>query len=85
MWERLIILSKLRNAVAHANGRIEALSPHLKEEMVKIVRDLPDVDVYTGYITFGKDFVAHTTALVLSELRRLIEANRELCGLRKNV
>ena len=85
VWERLIILSKLRNAVAHANGRIEALSPHLKEEMVKIVRDLPDVDAYTGYITFGKDFVAHTTALVLSELRRLIEANRELCGSRKNV
>jgi len=85
MWEQLIILSKLRNAVAHANGRIEALSPHSKEEIVKIVRDLPDVAAYAGYITFGKDFVAHTTGLVLSELRRLIEANRELCRSRKNV
>lgn len=83
-WEQLIILSKLRNAVAHANGRIESLSPPKREEIVQIVHYLPDVHAHSGYIAFGKDFVGRTTALVLSELRRLIECQREACRPRKN-
>ncbi|MCD4811360.1 hypothetical protein K8R14_02000 [bacterium] len=86
IWEQLIILSKLRNAVAHANGRIESLSPpHVKKEIVQIVRDLPDVDAYSGYIAFGRNFVACITALVLNELQRLIETHRESCRSRKSV
>ena len=84
--KRLIILSKLRNAVAHANGRIESLSPpNFRKEIVQIVHDLPDVDAYSGHIAFGSGFVARTTELVLSELHRLIDGHREACRPRKDV
>jgi len=79
-WERLTVLSKLRHAVAHANGRVESLQPpKFRAEVIQIANDTPDLDASSGYITFGKEFVAHTSRLVISELRRFIEEHREAC------
>lgn len=85
-WERLVILSKFRNAVAHANGRIGSLRPpDFKADVIKMAKDIPDVDTRSGYIAFGREFVAHTTKLVLSELLRFIEEHREACRPRQTV
>jgi hypothetical protein len=85
-WEKLIILSKFRHAIAHANGRIESLRPpNLKTEIIQMATDLSDVDTYSEYITFGKEFVADTTRIVLDELLRFIEENREACRPKQTV
>jgi len=35
--------------------------------------------MHSGYITFGKAFVSDTASIVISDLRRLIDHNREVC------
>jgi hypothetical protein len=85
-WNQLLVLMKFRHAVAHANGRIASIHPEkFKTEIVEMARDIPRVDTYSGYITFGKQFVADTTQIVLNELLRFIEANREVCRAKPTV
>lgn len=84
-WSRLVALLEFRHALAHSNGRIDLIRPAKKSVVLDLIRTLPDVDTYSGYITFGKDFVADTTCIVINELRRLIEDNRETCRIHKIV
>ena len=78
-WYRLTVLSELRNAVAHANGRVEMLRPEKRSVVQSLVHSIPDIDIHSGYITFGKAFVSDTAYIVISDLRRLIDNNREGC------
>lgn len=78
-WYRLGVLSELRNTVAHANGRMEMLHPKKRSVVEDLIRRVPDVDIHSGYITFGKAFVSDTAHIVISELTRLIDDNREGC------
>ena len=78
-WDRLAVLSKLRNAVAHANGRLEMLCPKKRSIVKTLAQSIPDVAMHSGYITFGKVFVSETTHIVISDLRRLIDHNRDVC------
>jgi len=82
---RLLALLEFRHALAHANGRLELVHQAKKPVVLELIRTLPDVDTHSGYITFGKDFVADTTRIVINELRRLIEDNRESCRSVKTV
>jgi hypothetical protein len=85
-WKQLIVLMKFRHAIAHGNGRIASIQPQkFKSEIVEMARDIPGVDTYSGYITFGKKFVAGITRIVLDELLRFIEANREACRTKQTV
>ena len=47
--------------------------------MKHLIRRIPDTDIHSGYITFGKAFVSDTADIVISELIRLIQHNREVC------
>ena len=78
-WYRLGILYKLRNAVAHKNGRVEMLSSKKKSEVEDLIRSTPDIHIHSRYITFGKAFVSDTAHIVISDLTRLIDHNREIC------
>jgi len=78
-WYRLGVLSEFRNAVAHANGRVEMLRPEKRTVVLDFIRSIPDVDIHSGYITFGKAFVSDTAHIVINDLRRLIDDNREAC------
>jgi hypothetical protein len=78
-WDRLQMLSALRNAFAHTNGRVERLYQENRAVVEDIIRRVPDVNIHSGYITFGKAFVSETAHGVVSELTRLIDDNRERC------
>lgn len=80
VFNKLIILMKLRHAVAHANGRIASLRPDsFRGEIKRIAKENPGVIDDSKYITFGKEFVAEMADMVINELFRFIEENREAC------
>lgn len=79
-WERLVIISKLRNALAHANGRIDSLKPlTMQHKIIKISHDIEGIDINSGYLIFSRDFVDQSTQIVLGELHRFIDEHRQKC------
>ena len=73
-WERIKMLSELRNAIAHTNGRVELL----KDTAQKAVRTLEakDIGINTtadGYIIVNSTFLQETFEIVRSSLEDLVD------------
>lgn len=72
-WERIKIMSDLRHALAHANGRLEML----KEESLKQIKSLEKKRIgivdFDGYIVFNAEFTKETFRLVRSSLEDLVD------------
>lgn len=49
-WQNIVILSHLRNAIAHANGRMELLNPDLQKKISAICKSTAGVSVRDGYL-----------------------------------
>ena len=75
-WERLRMLMILRNALAHANGRTEAVSEQSRKKIRNWTRMGVGVAVENGNLSFTEAFVRETYALVHESLTSLIERVR---------
>ena len=75
-WERLRMLMILRNALAHANGRVEAVSEQAREKIRNWTRMGVGVAIENGNLLFTEAFVRETYALVRESLAGLIERVR---------
>ncbi|MDE2781023.1 MAG: hypothetical protein OXI91_15305 [Chloroflexota bacterium] len=67
-WERITLLSDLRNAIAHRNGRLDLMSPGVGEKLLKI----DGVSESFGYIVVDENFLRETFTLVKEELEGLV-------------
>ena len=67
-WQRLVLLSELRNAIAHTNGRIEMIRPDAKEKILKN----EEVKEKLGYVIVTEAFLRETFELVNEDLRELV-------------
>lgn len=67
-WKRLMVLSDLRNAIAHSNGRYEAISKELRRR----IKQQGFLDKDTGFIIVPGIFLRETVAVVKGELEDLL-------------
>lgn len=71
-WERLTVLSQLRNIIAHSNGRID-MSPTKAATALEI----SGVDELYGFIIVSELFLKETFKLVKADLEDLITRYKE--------
>ena len=72
-WERITLLSDLRNAIAHRNGRLDMISPRVKGKLLKV----DGVSERFGYIVVDGEFLGQTFTLVRDELEGLVARYKE--------
>ena len=72
-WQRIKLLCDLRNAIAHANGRVDMMRSGVKKNVLKI----DGVSEMFGYIIVDEVFLRDTFALVKEELEGLVARYKE--------
>ena len=75
-WERLTVLSELRNAIAHTNGRLDMIGEKKREKMEKIL-NLDGVKDELGFVIISEAFLRETFALVTDDLEDLLARYKE--------
>lgn len=72
-WDRIKMLSDLRNAIAHANGRIEMLKPVTKKKITNWEKQKIGISSINGFIVIGEGFLIDTFSLVRTSINDLVE------------
>ena len=67
-WQRLVLLSDLRNAIAHTNGRIDMIRSGTKKKILKN----QGVEEKFGYVIVTEAFLRETFELVNEDLEDLV-------------
>ena len=67
-WQRITLLSDLRNAVAHRNGRLDLIPPRIEGKLLKV----EGISKGYGYIMVDENFLRQTFTLVKEELEGLV-------------
>jgi hypothetical protein len=73
VWQRIAMLSVLRNAIAHANGRIEMLKPEIKRKIISWEKQKVGISLIDGFVIIEESFLRNTLELVSASLNDLIE------------
>lgn len=68
-WERLALLSDLRNVIAHTNGRIDTIADSKRERLLKS----KGVYDWLDFVLVDEAFLKETYALVKDEIEALME------------
>jgi hypothetical protein len=76
-WKRIIILSKVRNAIAHANGRIEMLKPKAQENIKNWENQNIGISSMSGFVVIEENFLRETLRLVSASLNDLVERYKQ--------
>ena len=77
-WERLRILSVLRNSVAHGNGRFEMLRSNYQDKIKKWSGQHDGISIHSGYLVVSGPFLRDTFSVVKNSLEDLIERYKYL-------
>lgn len=72
-WERIIMLSDLRNAIAHANGRIEMLKEKTRSKIEEWEKQNIGICSMHGFLFLEESFLRDTFNLVSDSLNDLIK------------
>ena len=72
-WERIKMLSELRHALAHANGRIEMLKAASRKKIRNIEKQNVGIENFNGYLVFSAEFTKETFDVVRSSLEELVK------------
>jgi hypothetical protein len=72
-WERMRILTEIRNAIAHANGHLELVRKGKREQIKKWIDQDIGIEDYYGDIIISGEFVRKTYEMVKGDLESLIE------------
>ncbi len=73
VWQQIRMLSTLRNAFAHANGRLEMLNEKSKKKIKKWEKEKRGISMYYGYIICEASIVADIFGAVRGSLEDLIK------------
>jgi hypothetical protein len=76
-WQHVTMLSELRNAIAHTNGRLEMLSGRAKARIRDWEKKHIGIETDSGYIIVDSAFVQKTFGLVRGSLQGLIERYKQ--------
>jgi len=76
-WKRIIIISKVRNAIAHANGRIEMLKPKAQENIKTWEIQNIGISSMSGFVVIEENFLRETLGLVSASLNDLVERYKQ--------
>ena len=72
-WQRLMLLSDLRNVIAHTNGRLDMVSKGKRDTILKS----GGVREELGCLVVDGDFLKETFALVKNDLEGLVERYKQ--------
>jgi len=72
-WDRINILSDLRNDIAHVNGRIEMLNEKRIKKISKLEKQQIGISSVNGFIVIEEEFLRSTLGLVSASLNDLVE------------
>jgi len=73
-WERIMLLSRLRNEIAHANGRIVARDDEARKKKIQEWEEKYEgIHVYGDYIIVDSSFVKETSHIVRKALEDLVD------------
>ena len=72
-WQRLMLLSDLRNAIAHANGRLDSVKENLRNRILK----QKGVKDEFGYLIISGAFLREIFTLVKEDLEDLLTRYKE--------
>ncbi len=76
-WDRIKMLSDLRNAIAHANGRIEMLKPRIEKKITDWEKQKIGISSMNGFVVIEEGFLRDTLGLVSASLSDLVERYRK--------
>ena len=76
-WQRITMLAELRNAMAHANGRMDMLRLGTQERIMKWTEMNIGILSWGNYFLVNAAFSKETFALVRSSLEDLVERYKE--------
>lgn len=77
VWQRISMLSDLRNAIAHVNGRIEMLNDKTRKKITGYEKQKVGISSIDGYIIVEERFLKDTLSLVSASLNDLVERYKE--------
>ena len=72
-WDRIKMLSVLRHAFAHANGRVEMLKYESRKKIKNIEKKGIGIEDFNGYLVLNAEFTKETFRIVRSPLDELVE------------
>lgn len=76
-WQQIKMLTEVRNAIAHTNGRIEMLCGQAKDKILDWEKKRIGIDTHWGYIVVDRAFVHKTFAYVQSSLDDLVQRYKQ--------
>ena len=76
-WQQIKMLSEVRNAIAHTNGRIEMLRGRAKEKILGWAKKRIGIDTNWGYIVVDRTFVERTFSNVQASLEDLVQRYKQ--------
>ena len=72
-WHRITMLSELRNAIAHANGRVEMLNPVAQRKISAWEKQKLGLSTFYGYIIIEAELANNLLEGVRSSLTDLVD------------
>ena len=72
-WHRIMMLSELRNAIAHANGRVEMLNQGARKKITAWEKQEIGLSTYHGYIIIEPELAKNLLESVWSSLTDLVD------------
>lgn len=82
-WNRLEMLRILRNALTHANGRLEFLKRRIRCRIENMAKQKIGVSISSGNIIISKDFLMESHVSVSKSVRALVAIVKEAYPLSK--
>jgi len=83
-WQQITMLSEIRNAIAHTNGRLEMLRGRAKERILGWERENIGIESRWGYVIVDAPFVQRTFTYVQTSLEDLVERYKQWDTARPN-
>ncbi len=84
-WQSITILTEVRHAIAHANGRMEVLNDKSKRKIKEFEKQDKGISFYYDYLLIDSIFAKESFSAVSSILEDLIERYKEWDTRQKSV
>ena len=84
-WQRIKILSEVRHAIAHANGRLDMLNEKSKKRLKTLEKQNLGISLYYNYILLDSYFAKETFLKARSMLKSLVERYKKWDTKQKSV
>lgn len=71
-WQRIKMLSELRNGIAHCNGRFEMINSSSQQKIRKWEKQKIGIEILNGYLVIKIDFARDTFNIVRKSIEELV-------------